>query len=589
MSNKDTFSINAQSRRIGQLFKDEGYVVPAYQRHYAWGPKQREQLFSDLYSLHKDKRESHFLGSVVLVRSDEGLQVVDGQQRLATLSMLFAAIVSRLEKAADPMSSQVRGDTLSSSDYLTRTQSPKLKLNRGDALVFDSLVTETPDFTDNQIRKEFQSRMFTPGAGVAMAAPSSRNLIDAYSYFQDQLTEVFSESEALVKFLFDVLNKVQVVQIIANNDEAAYSLFETLNDRGIELTVSDLIKNHLYSLTRANPAEMHGHWEQIEMAVGTQKIPEFLRHNYISQHGNIQKDRLFRELKQACIDAPSALKLVKDMHRHAELYKSILAKDIGEDLDIPDSKNPLYCLENMLEGLSQLKVTASLPILISTYRVDRSEFAAVLKALVSHAVRYYTLKGGQSGRMGGIYADLAHRIIKREESPTNLLRDVLNQPDNTLSDDELLTRFQNKNDWDAAEARWVLGMIEIYQHTEFAIGTGMTLEHVLPTGLFSGNSTLAQSWDIEYTWDKATHADYVWRIGNLTLLHGKKNSALGRMSFEDKLHSANGYKSTSSTAMGSPTELRISQYITAQNSWSPEQIEERGRLLGEIAAKVFII
>jgi hypothetical protein len=575
----EAFSIKADTQFVKQLFQASGYEVPPYQRHYAWTTKQCEQLWNDLSVLHSERDEVHFLGSVVFVQKANCLEVVDGQQRLATLSLLFAAIVAALIELGDDLAGAVRDQCLSTLDMPTRKHHPKLKLNRGDEHAFRTIITKTPQLPDDPTKKQLLAQLFAPGEGVYAPSESSKQIVENYDYFLKQIRATFQTGQAIIEFKETVTNRVQTVQILANNDEAAYRLFETLNDRGVELSVSDLIKNHLYSLTRSDSSEMQAYWQMIEAAVGGHRIPDFLRHNYISQHGNIQKEKLFRKLKEACTTHEQALTLVRDMRRHAEIYKCFLERSMNPHLGIPESLDTHLTDEDLLEGLHSLKITASYPVLLSTFRADPKQFSDVLRALVSHALRYYTIGGLQSGRMGNTYAELAQEIFLRQRPAIQSVRERLNQAGNNISDEEFRTKFVAKNDWKATEAKWVLRTIEDHLRMESVAEANLTLEHVLPQGIFNGGDESGQQWDVDFTWSSKLHSEYVARLGNMTLLSGKKNSALGKMRFLEKIESDKGYKKS--------TELHISKSIANAKSWGPSEIDARSEYLARVALEIF--
>jgi len=222
--------INAEEMTVGDLFNRRNLVfqVPIYQRPYDWGTDNWSDLWNDV--INNDSEGTHFIGSLVAinqaarVKGFDKFEIVDGQQRLTTLSILFCALKDHYkEKGEDSQSQKIQESCLESSTV--REESRKLFLGRTDDDNYNALLQSRP------IEKS--------------------NVTRAYSYFKEKIKTIEDPDDILDRFT----TGVSLVWITAENAEDAFKLFETLNDRGLELSAVDLIKNYILSSTATKNIE----------------------------------------------------------------------------------------------------------------------------------------------------------------------------------------------------------------------------------------------------------------------------------------------------------------------------------------------
>jgi len=235
-------SIKSEERSIGSILADKRPLrVPAYQRSFSWTKTQIDDLWEDIQSILYDGQEQYFLGSMVFIqKADNSLEVVDGQQRLATVSLLLAAIRDGFAAIDDKSRAQhVETHYLCSRDLKTLEAAPKLSLNETDNELYCQIIDAKKQYAEISAISRNKELM-----------ESNRLLARTYVMFYDLVKKGsanFTNTVYLSTIVEAITDDISGIQIITNNEDSAYVLFETLNDRGIDLTLSDMLKNFLFS------------------------------------------------------------------------------------------------------------------------------------------------------------------------------------------------------------------------------------------------------------------------------------------------------------------------------------------------------
>ena len=226
--------IKIQLEGVSNVLKTKRFRVPPYQRSYAWEREHVEALLNDIKDAIHSKENEYFLGSIVVTGPvNQRYEVVDGQQRLTTVSLLVAAIKDVFARDGDSdVVNSVKADFLASIDRKTKEKEPKLILNEIDNELYQELLETIPN-----INKERFSRQ------------SHKRLIDAadtiFKYIEDICINAKDSEEELHAWLDYLETNLKVIVVTAPDDSNAFIIFETLNDRGLELAISDLLKNYL--------------------------------------------------------------------------------------------------------------------------------------------------------------------------------------------------------------------------------------------------------------------------------------------------------------------------------------------------------
>lgn len=262
-------NINVNKYPISQILDPESktiYEIPKYQREYIWGTKQWEELFNDLM----ENGAGYFLGSIICINTTQDtlnnpkFEVVDGQQRLTTLSLLLAALYVTLDSNRDSL------DEDQQSDILQLKRKLVIKKTRSEIRIVPQVQHKNLEdymglLADKKIIAPHQTPKFA----------GNRRIFQGYNYFKRRIDSELEASNNKVATMFEILEKVNtaiLVMIEVSNHSDAYTLFESLNDRGTPLTSLDLIKNLLlarFDITDSDNLDYYfDRWIQIMDALG---------------------------------------------------------------------------------------------------------------------------------------------------------------------------------------------------------------------------------------------------------------------------------------------------------------------------------
>ena len=214
---------------IGHLLSDRLLAIPDYQRAYSWELDEVGELWSDLADSIRADSSEYFLGSVVTTKSKDQPrhQVIDGQQRLATVSLMYAVMRDIFAQHSDERANDIEHDLLGKPNMITRAREPRLVLNAEDNEVFRQLTLE-----------RHASR------AVVAKQDSHQRLTNAFKFFEDQFTNLIANLDAkswqrpLLRWYEFVLEKARVIEVSVSDESRAFIIFETLNDRGLNLSGS---------------------------------------------------------------------------------------------------------------------------------------------------------------------------------------------------------------------------------------------------------------------------------------------------------------------------------------------------------------
>ncbi|MCX6592166.1 MAG: DUF262 domain-containing protein [Acidobacteria bacterium] len=347
----DTSTVN-----IGSVFANGNlYRVPEFQRDYSWQEENWEDLWNDLTEVH-ESGSTHYFGAIVLQSTAaDRFTVIDGQQRLATVSLLALAVLDRIrtlvDRGVNADENKLRYELLfsqfiGSRDPASLRASSKLTLNKTDDGFYQHFMV--------QFRQPINPRRLEP---------SERRMWEAFKYFQQKLVAQFGEQpdgEHLADFLATtVARRLMFIQILVEDELSAYTVFETLNARGTALTASDLLKNYLFSLaaeSRLDLEHVQHEWRQIAELVPATDLSGFLRHFLNSSQSYVRSERLFKEIKASVSNRQQVFAFLERLHKAADLYAAL---DDPEDqfwLDRPDAVPHIRALK--LFGVTQYRPLA---------------------------------------------------------------------------------------------------------------------------------------------------------------------------------------------------------------------------------------
>ena len=443
--------IDSHARSVGEVLRSPLlYRVPVYQRDFAWTDEEIRTIWEDLLRAFEEDQGEYFLGAIVLSRlnDDKDREVVDGQQRLVALSMLFS-IISREWGRRNEANRQmgVFRDYLGTEDRRTGDTNPKLTLNANNDPTFQKIVVEGQQLSssDRQVLNHSNRLIAT-----------ASNLLD--KQVMDWLKSNHDQESALIEIEEYLANNTNLIVIDVDNNADAFTIFETLNDRGLDLAVADLVKNYLFSKSESRITQFQSAWGEISLLVGSEYVTQFLRHYWLSRYAGVVRERdLYRALRQEVKGATKARKTMEGLRASSSLYAALLNPESSAwSQYAPDARS-------YLEALITFSVTQYRPVALAAMET-LTPFAVtkILRVLMITSFRYTVVSGLSTGNLEQIYAAAALSIRNGECRSAKKLFSLLRQI--YVNDDKFHADFSSKSFSQAPIARYVLGQIN--EHIE---------------------------------------------------------------------------------------------------------------------------
>jgi uncharacterized protein with ParB-like and HNH nuclease domain len=538
------------------------YKVPLFQRDYSWNEENWEDLWQDILELHRDSTASHYMGALVLQNIpsfEKEFTIIDGQQRLATLSIIAIAVVEKIKELSsqgeesdknEERQDILRRTYLSDKDPRSLRQSSKLLLNENNN-----------DF--------YQSNLINLRQPINIRALSKTNqlLWNSFDYFLNQLeslSEVSSDGEKLATFLTDTLaRRLLFIQINVEDELNAYTVFETLNARGIELSSTDLLKNYLFSLFEGpdDLKEAQRQWKRIVNTVQMQRFPEFLRYYLSLQYSRVRRERLFKLVRQSVKSAQDAFDLLDQLENYSSLFIALSNPNDEFWRDMPQTRP-------YIEELELFKVKQAYPTLFAAYSLFPSDdFARLVKLVTTLSFRYTVVSSLNPNELEKLYNRVAIAITKKEVNTPKQVFEILRPiyvPDEKFSQDFSLLSVSTKGKKKKL-AQYILLKLEAdVSGIEVAEGS-FSIEHILP-------ESPSENWREDFT--DSDIEKMVYRLGNLVPLEPSINRRVGNEAYVIKREE---YQKS---------VYKLTQAVVAAE-WTPNAIVSRQKKLAKRAVHIW--
>ena len=582
---------------VSQLFDIEAgvvYAIPRYQREYTWGKNQWENLFDDVL----ENDPGYFLGSIICINqstdalSVQKLELVDGQQRLTTLSLLFASVYHALKSHETDLDDEQRVELIN----LKR----KLVLKKGD-----EQIRLIPQIQNNN-NADYRAVLAEIGVISECDVPSyagNRKIFRAYRYFQDRIDEMANGQSNRLGTIMEFLDKVShacLVKIEVASHADAYTLFESLNNRGMPLTAIDLIKNKLLArLESIEPGKVDhyfGHWNRLLGYLGDDYA---IQERFFRQYYNAFKDQL-KAVHQVPVATRSNL---------IQIYEKLINHDAKDCLQKISAAGRLYSLilsrnqDDALNGLEKPikdleRIQGAPSYLLMLYllvRKDELELTnANLISIVELLVRFFVRRNLTDtpptrdltrlfmtviDKISGLRADAIPQSIEQQlvavSATDEAFQHKLDGP--IYEENSGVTRFILCALAEQAMTKESWVDLWRFENKQFV----WTIEHIFPQG-----ENIPQSWitmiaDGDEIKAKEIQQTHVHKLGNLTI--SGFNSALGNKSFEDKRDRVD----RQGRAVGYKNGLKLNEDLAAAAGWSVDQIDSRTDKLVKQVTQLF--
>jgi hypothetical protein len=548
--------IGISREALANALKTYELSMDSNQRSYAWEKENVLELFQDLHNAIDDSDPEYFLGSIVVTRS-EG-HVVDGQQRLATTMILLAAMRDYFVEVGDAgRAGDIETKFLFSKNFRTQEPIPRLTLNKRDHDFFKKRVLAKPGMPERNTEPDKNK-------------DSHIRILEAIDVARDrirQITAPFSaqqRADKIADWIEYLEKRARVIWISVPDDANAYTIFETLNDRGVELSTADLLKVNIFNAADDRLTEAETRWDAmlgaLEVVGGEELTKTYIRHLWVAMNGPTRERELLTSIKASLDSTQAAINLSNELAESAKYYSAIL-----------NPQHPLWekniAAQHLIHDLNVLGVQQMRPLLLAIVRkFQPKETEMALRSLVSWTVRFLIYGGLGGGTLEKHYAIRAKAIWNGNLKTTKELADDLIKNDILPSDAEFLSAFSTARAHGSL-ARFYLRALDIKavdgdpcmvpnEDTEV-----VNLEHVLPQNPSAAWGAI----------DPETAGAYYKRIGNLAIISTEINNEIGNA----------GWDAKKPFIAASP--FKLTKSIADSATWGIEEIGKRQQELAELA------
>ncbi len=530
------------------------FVIPVYQRKYSWKQNNCKQLFNDLVTVVKEHRNSHFFGSIVSANESGAHStyiIIDGQQRITTISLLLLAMADLLDNGElkskeKNLSSDIRDSYLKS----TSKNIIKLKLTEEDSPAYENLFEKDKDEQYNK-----------------------SDLFGNYNYFVSRLREM----NISIDELYDAVKNLEVIDIVLQEGDDAQLIFESLNSTGLRLSESDKIRNYiLMNKSEADQNKFYKNYWQTILKVTKDGTDWFIR-DYLSVKTLVTPIiwNIYQPFKEYAADKPTE-ELLSDMTGYVKRYHKLLGeKNTG-------SKK----LDKTIRRLNYMGTGVTRPFLLEVLRLNEEGVLSMEETekifdLVESYVFRRAVCNIAANSMNKTFLRLHYEIVSLDGTTDRYFdkfKYVMLQKQSYSAhfpkDGEFIREFSTRDMFNTNRCAYALERLETYRSLEAAdnilnrIGKDFSIEHIMPR-------TLSPEWVKELGPDyERVHEEWVNRIGNLTLTG--YNSQMSNLSFQTK--KKNGYKDSA---------FLLNHFVTEQETWDEDVMKERTELLMKKALDIW--
>ncbi|EDN7502304.1 DUF262 domain-containing protein, partial [Listeria monocytogenes] len=544
--------INSNFRSLGSYIMENVYKIPDYQREYSWEETELEDLWMDLGQIINGETESHFFGQIVIhidKKVDEKL-IIDGQQRTSTTVILLAAMRDLFIKIHDCGWEDARFDaeditTKFIGRYTQTRDERKLILGENDK-----------DYFSNRIQ------FMTPETKKLEKLTKSQKRIDfAYDYFYKKLeksmdsVETLENKYAVLKECFSTFTEKCTVMFVETDDiNEAFIIFETLNARGRDLETADLLKNHLFRVANKKIDVVKEEWKQMLEFLGKIDTTKYIRHFWNSQNSFIREKDLYKVIRKKITTPLEANNFMKDLLKLSEVYSGMVnpAEDNFFDANI----------QRVLADINILGAKSFYPIILAMVKkgYDFKEIYEVLSCIEVLVVRNFVVSGLVANKYEIEFSKIAFRIYQEDIEDFTEIMSLLRK--NIVADSDFLHNFSSFEIKNKPSIRYILKKINDSYSKELTVlddNNKVHIEHIMPVK--------ATDWDII----KEDHGEYLWKLGNLTLLGGEYNKKSTNKIFNEKKE------------VYEYSQVQLTKELLDYENWTIETIQERQKNLAEVA------
>ncbi|MBN8448498.1 MAG: DUF262 domain-containing protein [Candidatus Accumulibacter sp.] len=553
--------MNAQDLPLTQLLDGaKQFIVPIFQRDYSWGTKHCQQLWNDILRVGGDSNvRAHFLGSVVYIAAEDNQAaiprwlVIDGQQRLTTVTLLLTALRDRLnthpsDDEALPSAEEVEDRFLRNRHGKGERRS-KVMLRRADNEALSALL-----------------------AGQSLSDAAAETVRENYAFFQDRL------AEANVAQVYAGIAKLVIVDVsLTRGHDDPQMIFESLNSTGLDLTQADLIRNFvLMRLDDELQTRLYDdYWRPIEVDFGNRYRSEFDKFCRdflvlkLKPSKQLRADAIYHHFRNY-FHGETTTRTVEDVLAELRRFAGYYVRfSLGREAD-PQFAAAAGRLRALVEVASPLMLRLH-DCHARTSAFDSRALGEAIELLESYVFRRSACDM-QTRSLYQIFAGIAYKV--RDAAPLQSLKVALYRGGKKRrfpSDTEFRDALETRDVYAMRSCAYLLDRLENESKEKIDTST-FTIEHVLPQ-----NENLMPAWRemLGADW-KLIQDTWLHRLGNLTLTG--YNAEYSDRAFDEKKTMAKGFNDS---------PLRLNRFIREQTRWTAAEIEARGKALAQQAVKIW--
>ncbi|WP_134355112.1 DUF262 domain-containing protein [Flavobacterium psychrophilum] len=489
--------MKAEEKCISEIFADNNsYEIPNYQRPYSWNQDNVSDLVNDINDAFENDLKEYFIGSIITIEKDKKtFEVVDGQQRLTTITLIFSALRNLIKN--ETAKSELQKKILPINALTDEPEQPRLKVRNKEEMFFYDYILLNKKLDDDYNFLEIE-----------------RKFIKNVRTIETLLGEY--DETYLKKYANYLLQNVYLVLVKTDSFESAYRLFNVLNARGLALSNADLLKNLLFGRcsNETEQKKVEKYWNLLEDIITLKNIDIFLSHYRTSLKGNKAQNDLFQEydsyLKNNAISSEYFCKKLIETAKH---YIKIRKNDFEENN-----------IKKIVHSLLNVSYDEWLPTILAFMNnpVKDLEFNEFLSLIEKTTYQNWVRRLGRTKR-NTVYYNLINLINKgtnKEEIVSKTLE---------LTNNEEFFKILESNLYGMSYAKAVLLRLEnsIQDDSVFKSYSGLiSIEHILP------QKATETYWTERFSNQQIN--ENVHRIGNLVLLSGRKNSQAQNYNFDKK-------------------------------------------------------
>lgn len=556
----------------------EKLIIPKYQRAYAWERSNNIDLWDDICYLVSNNAEMHFFGQIVVHKDKEDhnkLFIIDGQQRITTSVLLVRAFLNQYSKIYKKMDASS-----------TEAQ----KLNR-KIVIMEQMIgfnstenysNQSLNLTQNTLDNEFFIKLLCLDEDTLNYHDTNKKsskvlLKNSYNYFEKQVKFLIKDKEnlndrllVLDKYFEKFTNQFKVMYLEDDNLAEAYTIFETLNDRGKDLASTDLLKNYILANSRDINIS-YNKWNSIISNLSGCDVTKYIRHFWNSRFTFTREKNLYSnisaELDRSCDKCDNFLDLLNE------------CSSFYHDISDPDNASVITdrVLLSSLKALKTMRSATWYPILIAMFMKKNpsnqkiyswEDIAKVSKDIETYVFKNFVICSNNPNESETQFASIANNI----SSGTFSVEDISKLVRTNLVKDSIFKTIFTEFAFEESDKeiiRYFFRTVHKHLDTVHEINmdnTEVHIEHIMPKNI--------DQWDESV---KAYHDDYLWRVGNLCLLSGPLNQEIQNKPFADKKELA--YKDSL---------IKPNNELLGYEDWTKVEIDDRQNKLLDLVNEIWM-